>query len=408
MLESPHINRKELSEIAKIAFREIALLMRHYAREARNVLFDRTLDAGTTRLLLASIREGRECAEEGVGPRIYYEMLQEIGVIENFDVQRLDGINSVISGHLMPRRDVGAAIRKPRLIFVGEGSSREIPGNLAVSLAKTVKLEGVEVAVSSPAGISDLNWDDVVIVMSNSGETSTSVELAERAAREGILAVGMTTNPRSRLARACGHKIILECGEEKAVGATKSVVEQSLVTAGIIYGLNEKPFPDAQELARKFEGALTREIPLSAIRKISRARQLVVVGRNGLQKELNLKIAETIGMPVKPIETCDILHGDEETFSPADCILIFEPPVERLAKIEKFIASRASVVYVTAVPLDLRGSRSEQIIMEDAGEMQTLIALAAGQNLLIRTAVYKGSRCEPRFARKVGDGCGAG
>lgn len=405
MLESPHINAKELSEIARIAFREIAFLMRHYAQEARNVLLDRTLSAGTTRALLAAIREGRECAEAGAGPRIYYEMLQEISVIENFDPRRLEDINRIISGRLALQRDVKTVARKPRLIFAGEGSSREIPGNLAVSLAKTLKLEGVEVAVSSPAGISDLNWDDVVIVMSNSGETSTSVELAERAAREGILAVGMTTNPRSRLARACGHKIILECGEEKAVGATKSVVEQSLAVAGIIYGLKGEQFPDAQELARKFKGALTREIPLSAIRKISRARQLVVVGRNGLQKELNLKIAETIGMPVKPIETCDILHGDEETFSQADCILIFEPPVERLAKIEKFIAARASVIYITAIPLDLEGSQSEQIIMEDAGEMQALIALAMGQNLLIRTAVYKGSKCEPRFARKVGDGC---
>jgi len=385
----------------------------HCGGGIRNLMRDRKLEAPDIWQLMHFVNASADCAnisEEGMAalraldiPPIFYEMLQGIRVIKEMPGHeaKIDEICWKILRRIDPseRREEE---RQPRIYVAGEGSSIAIPGALAVKFSG--EIDNAIVVSRCCAEVPDISSCDTVIILSNSGMTDTAVKLAERAKGVGALAIGITKDPKSELARVCGDEnvVTLNCGTEKAVGATKSVVEQCFVVSEIINRLSSIGYAeeDYDELSELFATALTQEIPQEVVRRIAFARELVIVGNNGVHREAALKAAETIGLKVRLIDTPFALHGDEETFGNGDVILFIEPDLSKLPKIKTHIASRVPVFYLRS---DIETADECSIPVPKHERYQPVMDLGVVQNLLIRLAIYRGDSCEPKHCRKVGD-----
>ncbi len=390
-----------------------AAIRDHYTNLVSDALTAKILPEGVgeelLRLLEEKDEEGvRAIMEQHNIPVIYKEMLEGVLVIKNFKPLEiwyaLD--DEIASGK--------------RFIFGGEGSSIAIPGEIAMGLAEKYGIEPSKVISDNCPKIQNLRGGDVVIISSNSGETGTALDLARRAQEAGAKTVAVTRNEDSSLVELCDKKIILTCGHEEAVGATKSVVEQILVTEAIVTYIDREEHGDIKALSGPFQENILREIPLSAIRDLAKADRLVIVGENGIPEELQLKAGETLGVKTSVVKLTDIMHGIEEAMDKRDCVLVFNPTPETIIKIEEKIVNRESsnplktkiqVIYIIPEGLEVRvnpervihyssflKSGSEKKLLEEA-----LMHLAIGQNLLARAAYYTGKDCVPEHARKVGD-----
>lgn len=399
---------KETPEMAHGLLAHLRDLAKDVGTNAINTLLERTISSDLTFDLLALANQGKQIDDPEVHsflqehnlPVIYFEMLQGEKIIDEFNPE--DPKLKALCGTAYGKLSKGP---RSKLIFAGEGSSREIPARLGVSIGTSSPQRSFEIVDGNCNDFQDINCFDVVVVTSNSGKTHTAIELAKKAKAAGAMVIGITAIADSELAKECGieNVIVLNCGKEKATGATKSVVEQALVMASITRNLTGAKASNYEKPALKlaFDSALNRDIPLGLTKTVSRAKRIVVAGSGGVHNELELKIAETVGKKVTTVDLASILHGSEETMDKDDCVIIFGPYKDQVPLIEKLIASRVPVIYVTYEYLE--GVDPSRIInVYNVGQMQPLVHLAAGQNLLVRSAFYEGKTCEPKHARKAG------
>jgi len=427
----------------------------HYGSEAMNLVINRALSVETIKTILALVdreQDGfddyRQFVEEDLGvPAIYYEMLEGTKVIENMPEHfaQICKITGEIYGHCAHAgKQEGLHGPRPSRIYVaGEGSSIAMPGALASKFGEEF---GKVPVINKPAAeIKDVCKGDTVILLSNGGTTDTAIALAKQAKDVGAVVVGITMDGESPLAEVCGEEntIVFNCGPEEVVGATKTVVEQCLIVSQIIRGLNghmrrrdrnafagqcknakkgkgsmsdltseaermlagDRAPLDYENLANLYRNALTQPIPQDIIRTISMARELVIIGGEGVHREAALKVAETIGVKVRLIDTSFTLHGDAETMNDRDVVLILEPNTDKIKKIEKKISARVPVFYFGSKLGDFENKLPHGRVIRTPREdnFQSIMDLGVLQNLFVRLAVYKGSKCQPKIADKVGD-----
>lgn len=76
-----------------------------------------------------------------------------------------------------------------------------------------------------------LKKDDIVIGISQSGETKDAIESIKISKKLGCLTVGITNFTDSSLAKVCDYIIPLKCEEEKSVLATKTYISELAILA---------------------------------------------------------------------------------------------------------------------------------------------------------------------------------
>ncbi len=228
------------------------------------------------------------------------EMMDSVRVIRNLDINAITDLSDRIS--------------YPRVLFTGEGSSRIFPSKkvrydaLRSAYPELIQSEGATQAL-------EYNLESVaVIAASNSGKTKEVVRLLRSLRNQGHDCIGAVTalrdTPVEEAAHFCYHLI---SGEEKAVAATKTVVEQALFYDIMFRSRNGRMLPDLKALADAFEDALTREIPKEIIDAITQAGTLYWAGRNdGVAEELTLKSNEIVRKPADFLEGTYAVHGIEE------------------------------------------------------------------------------------------------
>jgi glucosamine--fructose-6-phosphate aminotransferase (isomerizing) len=112
---------------------------------------------------------------------------------------------------------------------------------------------GVPVSLAAPSVFtlyeSHLNLKDaVVIAISQSGESTDTNLVLERATETGAFTIGITNEAESTLARLAVHTLLVRAGKEKSVAATKTYTGQLLCLYLIAYALGGAV--DAQSLER--------------------------------------------------------------------------------------------------------------------------------------------------------------
>ena len=215
------------------------------------------------------------------------EMLETSEVVRNFDLNQR-GVQNV----------AGLIRKSGRVFLTGEGSSRIFPAKnfianfqgraLAIATGTQGSFQALECDLS--------NW--VVCGASNSGETKEIINLLVKlrdAGKKDLVAV--TATKGSTLTKVANESIILSCGREKAVAATKSVVEQGLVYSAVLAQLNGcSCLADNQaKAADALTAAMETEIDPKIVAMLQKAPMIYFAGRNnGVAEELTLKTNEIV------------------------------------------------------------------------------------------------------------------
>ena len=318
------------------------------------------------------------------------EMLETSEVVANFDFAQVKPIADMV-------RKTG------RIFLTGEGSSRIFP---AKSFINEVMRRGLAISAATEGSFQaaeyDLtNW--VVCGASNSGQTKEIIALLKNLKDAGHKRlVGVTANAGTKIFDVTQETVLLSCGKEDAVAATKSVVEQALVYKAIIGNLVGCPSCacKAKEAAEAMKQVMETELDPSIVKALADAPQLYFAGRNnGAAEELTLKTNEITRKKSDYLEGTYLLHGVEEVMRKGETCVLIEPFPSECAKIKELIEGRAGV---NVIAISSEDTIFPTIKLPKVCGFGPYLQLVAGWNLLVQTGIALGVNLDkPERARKI-------
>jgi glucosamine--fructose-6-phosphate aminotransferase (isomerizing) len=245
--------------------------------------------------------------------------------------------------------------------------------------------------------------DSAVFVASNSGRTKEAVALIRKLKSQGHAGIcGVIANSGTPIEEESDHHFLLTCGTEKAVAATKSVVEQALFYDILFRKLNERPLPDLAGLAEAMREAMTHPIDERMAERLCDATTLYWAGRNnGVAEELTLKSNEITHKKSDYLEGSYAVHGIEEVMASTDAVLVISPFESEEEKFREVLVKGVGLpVYAIAD----RKRLFPTLEMQPYPDFRSYIELAAGWNILVEIGVRLGIDLDKaQRARKVGN-----
>ena len=319
------------------------------------------------------------------------EMMETVDVVRNFNSNSTKDVACTLEA-------IGS------LLLTGEGSSRIFPAKNTIRKARK---KGVQLNIftegSRQAAQYDLA-DSAVFCASNSGRTKELIVLIKKLLEEGNDNLyALTASSGTMLEDLCRQTFVLRCGNEDAVAATKSVVEQALFYESILWNVNGNySIPDLALLASAIETALTQPLNESIIEYVSKANTVYFAGYNdGVAEELTLKTNEIIRRKSDYLEGTYAVHGIEEVMEPDDVVFVIDPVEEEISKFQEVLEKG---VGLKIVAVSNRETPFETILIPDAGEMNPYVYLCVGWNLLVESGLALSVNLDkPERARKVGN-----
>lgn len=318
------------------------------------------------------------------------EMLETTDVVRRFDP------------------DAGAPFAQPvkaksALFLTGEGSSRIFPAKRAMRDAMahpagpTVATEGATQALEY-----DLSHH-AVFGASNSGKTKEVVRLLDQLSKQSHNALfGLVAHDNTSVANVAHQSHVLTCGMEKAVAATKSVVEQALFYDSLLHILRGEKLAGLDLAADHLEAALTQPIDPALTEKLAAAGTIYFAGRNdGVAEELTLKINEITKKASDYLEGTYAVHGIEEVMDPADVVVVIDPFPDEEAKFDQCLVQG---VGMTVIAIAERATSFPTVQIPGAGHFGPYVQLAAGWSLLVEIGLALDINLDTaERARKVGN-----
>ncbi|MGI5869312.1 MAG: SIS domain-containing protein [Kiritimatiellia bacterium] len=319
------------------------------------------------------------------------EMFETANIIRNFDFSRTDALAD--------------EIRKARRVFLtGEGSSRILPAHNFISTAMRL---GVDIAAATEGSYQAMDYDlssYVVLAASNSGKTKETLTLVRKLNEQDHGRVfGVTASAGSPLDQEARDCIVLSCGWEKAVAATKSVVEQALVYQSILAHLVPGRWEENKiKAATLAEAVMAAETDPALVEAFAAAGTIFFSGRNnGVAEELALKTNEIVRKPSRYLEGTLALHGIEEIMVPEDVVVFLDPPETEFATMEKIFIQNIGASVVVIGP---KATPFPTLVTPLLDGYSNFLALMAGWNLLVEAGLKLGFNLDkPARARKVGN-----
>ncbi|MGI6338578.1 MAG: SIS domain-containing protein [Bacteroidales bacterium] len=318
------------------------------------------------------------------------EMMETPDILRSFD-------------HGVTERFIKPLKSKKGVFLTGEGSSRLFPAKRSIYASlkkgcfKPVLTEGCTQAMEY-----DLN-DFAVFASSNSGQTKEVIRLIDVLKGKKHDAIfGLTANKNTLLQQYAHDTHVLSCGKEKAVAATKSVVEQGLFYDSLFRRLREEKMDGLKEAASLIEQVLTTPVDKAIVEIIKNAEFIYFAGRdNGVAAELTLKTNEITRKKAMFLEGTFALHGIEEVMDKNE-VLIWVDPFD--LDHDKFEECLVKGVGMPVIALGKKQTSFPTILIPDGGEYSEYVQLAAGWNILVETGIALGIDLDrPQRARKVGN-----
>ena len=168
---------------------------------------------------------------------------------------------------LVPRLDAGFARAcglclesQGRVIVTGMGKSGHIGGKIAATLASTgTPAFFMHAAEASHGDIGMITRDDVLLALSNSGETAEVLTLIPHCSRLGVAIIAITGNPKSTLARAASVHLDVSVTEEACplnLAPTASTTATLAIGDALAVALLEARGFTSQDFARSHPGGV--------------------------------------------------------------------------------------------------------------------------------------------------------
>ncbi len=223
--------------------------------------------------------------------------------------------------------------RRPRLIVLvarGTSDNAALFGRYLLEITT-----GIPVSLAAPS-IATLYQarvdyrDSLVVAISQSGESTDTNLILERARARGALTLGITNERASSMAKLAEHLFLVRAGRERSVAATKTYTGQMLTLYLLACALGAKlRLDDLKSLPETVAETLELAPEIEALSERYRyMRNAVVVGR-GLNYsnafEFALKLMETCYVVAERFSSADFLHGPIALVEPSFPVFAFAP-----------------------------------------------------------------------------------
>jgi glucosamine--fructose-6-phosphate aminotransferase (isomerizing) len=264
--------------------------------------------------------------------------------------------------------------RRPRLIVLaarGTSDNAALFGRYLLEI-----LTGIPVSLAAPS-IETLYHakvdyrESLVVAISQSGESTDTNLVLERARESGALTLGITNDRGSSLARLAEHVFLVRAGKERSVAATKTYTGQMMMLYLLAYSLGGRVrMADLERLPQLTAESLALEEEVAVLANRCRyMRHAVVVGR-GLNYanafEMALKLMETCYVVAERFSSADFLHGPIAMAEPSFPVFAFAPPDVTWNSMEQTLAKlqmqRAEIVAVTDPGNPAAAARATRVI----------------------------------------------
>ncbi|MGA2116433.1 MAG: SIS domain-containing protein [Bryobacteraceae bacterium] len=223
--------------------------------------------------------------------------------------------------------------KRPRLVVLVARGTSDNAAQFGRYLLEITTGIPVSLAAPSIATLYDapIDYRDTLVVgISQSGESTDTNLVLERARAAGALTLGITNERASSLARLAEHVFLVRAGRERSVAATKTYTGQILVLYLLAYALGGKVrLADLERIPQLAAESLGLEPEIGALSERYRyMRSAVVVGR-GLNYanafEFALKLMETCYVVAERFSSADFLHGPIALVEPSFPVFAFAP-----------------------------------------------------------------------------------
>jgi glutamine---fructose-6-phosphate transaminase (isomerizing) len=224
--------------------------------------------------------------------------------------------------------------RRPRLIVLVARGTSDNAAQFGRYLLEITTGIPVSLAAPSVTTLYDAPMDyreSLVVAISQSGESTDTNRVLERARERGALTLGITNEAKSTLAGLAEHVFLVKAGKEKSVAATKTYTGQMIMLYLLAYALDGiRRLEEVERLPEVVDRVLRLEPLIDSLSERYRfMNHAVVVGR-GLNYanafEFSLKLMETCYVVAERFSSADFLHGPIAMVEPNFPVFVFAPP----------------------------------------------------------------------------------
>lgn len=285
-----------------------------------------------------------------------------------------------------------------RLLITGEGSSRIFPAKNTISLARRAGLDLVIETQGAREAAEQHLSASMIVALSNSGQTREAVTLAQQLPGRVF---GITATAGSALTVAARDSIVLACGAEQAVAASKSVIEQAL----LLQALCLPETITAHNLTTAADAAATTlalDLPATAVTALAEASTIYVAGRNnGVAEEIALKSCEITRQRSLYLEGTYVLHGIEEVMRADDCVILVDPFETEIDRYQKVLCDGVGLTVIAIASFD---TPFPTLRVPCVDGFNGYLQLMAGWRLLTAAGLTRGIDIDKTIrARKIGN-----
>ncbi len=316
------------------------------------------------------------------------EMLETVDVIRNFKTKDLS-------------KAVDSLKETKKLFMTGEGSSRIFPAKHTINLIQKNGF-GITAYTEGSRQAAELKLKDFTMFgASNSGKTKEVISLFKNKEAAGKFA--LIAHKNTPLGALSDDEYILNCGNEDAVAATKSVIEQALFYHTLVKSfLSANCSHTMDELADKSKEVLEMEIDPELIAAIAKADVIYFAGRNiGVAEEAALKTNEITRKKSGYLEGTYAVHGIEEVMTENEVVIVVDPYKEEE---EKFKEVLVDGVGMKVIAISDHETMFPTIKIPSQTCYDAYLQLQACWNVLVEVGIACGVDLDhPTRARKVGN-----
>lgn len=236
------------------------------------------------------------------------EILEQIKTIKRSIEQPFDKVNEFVE----------AIKRSKKVYLIGAGTSYHACLAGSYFFSKMGIPATAILASEFPHFIDSISKDDLIIAVSQSGETADVLEAVRLAKGKGIKVYSVVNVPNSSLTRECDRYLLINAGIEIGVAATKTYTSQLSLLALLAYSVNGnykdaiKLIEKAANIAYDLTAKSTRDFIRKVAEKLAKREHIFLIGR-GLDYvtalEGALKIKEISYIHAEAFAGGEIKHG---------------------------------------------------------------------------------------------------
>jgi len=256
--------------------------------------------------------------------------------------------------------------QRPRFVII---AARGTSDNAALFGRYLLEITtGIPVSLAAPSIFtlygSTIDFRDALVVaISQSGESTDTNLVLERARAAGAVTVGITNEPGSTLARLAEHVFLVRAGRERSIAATKTYTGQLLMCYLLAYALGASiEIDDLARLPGYADTALRLEPEIAQrAERYTFITHAVAVAR-GLNYanafEFALKLMETCYVIAERFSSADLLHGPIAMVESSFPAFLFTPAGVTWPGVKEMLAKLEQLKAATLVISDLSNAEA--------------------------------------------------